>query len=101
MKIKLTCLHGSTVTTQAQRKQNKEKVEVEDTALDIHKVSITVMADVLPMWKLLYYNLDRPKELKKKITHNEQYLREKQRHQHPKVLRLNCQKNSSLFACIN
>lgn len=102
MKIKLTCLHASAVTTQAQRKQNKEKVQVEETALDIHKVSITVMADVLPMWKLLYYNLDRLKELKKKkITHTEQYLREKQRHQHPKVLRLNCQKNSSLFACIN
>lgn len=60
MDIKLTCLHASAVTAQAQRKQNKEQVE--ETALDIHKVSMTVISAVLPMWKLLYYNLDRPKK---------------------------------------
>lgn len=68
-----TCL---SLTTQAQRKQNKRKVEVEETALDTHKVSITVMAAVLPMngKQTLYYNLDRPKELnnsnKKSFTQN-------------------------------
>lgn len=41
-----TCL---SLTAHAQRKQNKEKVEVEETALDIHKDSITVTAAVLPM----------------------------------------------------
>lgn len=41
-------------------------MEVEVTALDVHKVSITVMAAVLPMWKQLYHNLDKIKQCKKK-----------------------------------
>jgi len=31
-------------------------VEVEEAALDIHKVSITAMAAALPAWEQLYYD---------------------------------------------
>lgn len=49
-------------------------MEVEEAALDIHKVSITVVATPLPMCKQLYYDSDKTKQNKtKKITHAEKY----------------------------
>lgn len=83
MEIKLTCLHASAVTTEAQRRQQEEEEEEEEkeAASDIHKVSITVTAAVLPMWKQLRYNSDKTKQCKtnKQITHAEEHRREKQR----------------------
>lgn len=63
MEIKLTCLHASAVTTEAQRRQQEEEEEEKEkeAASDIHKVFITVMAAVLPMWKQLRYNSDKTK----------------------------------------
>lgn len=40
-------------------------MEVEEAALDIHKVSITMVAAPLPMCKQLYYDLDETKQNKK------------------------------------
>lgn len=43
-------------------------MEVEEAALDIHKVSITVVAAPLPMCKQLYYVSDKTKQNKKNYS---------------------------------